>query len=568
MTSIRLARSRAPWAVLFFTASLPASQAAAPGAQIPAVPPGAGSILQQIQPIEPPAPSTNNPGLVIEERGARELPPSAPFLVKRIRITGNAAFSTGTLHALIGNSEGKSLSLPDLYELAALITDYYHRHGYPLSRAIIPAQTIQDGEVEIDVIEAHYGKIELENRSRVKDSLLRATLSPLHGGQLIEQGGLDRSLLLLSDIPGVDTGATLKPGDAAGTSDLVVQAKPGPATAGNLTSNNYGNRYTGSALVSGEVDLYDPLHDGDLLSANLMSSGHDMDYGRVLYDGLLNGEGTHLGTSYSALHYILGQSLGSLDGYGTARVANLYARQAFARSLDFDLYAQLQFDRKELRDDVGTSGVRTDRHLNNWTASVSGDWRDTHLSGAISTWSLGVTSGYVGFDDAAAERADAATAKIQGRFLQVNAVVARLQSLTPTDVLYVTLSGQWASTNLDPSQKMVAGGPYTVRAYEMSALTGDSGLQATVELRHDLQPWHGQWQAVTFLDGEHVKINENIWTAGANDATLGGAGIGVNWTGSHQLSAKASIATPIGSVPVLAAATGSVRGWIEVAKSF
>jgi len=518
--------------------------------------------------VEPPAPSTNNPGLVIEEPGARELPPSAPFPVKRIRIKGNVAIATTTLHALVREAEGKSLTLSQLYDLAALITDYYHHQGYPLARAIIPAQTIQEGEVEIEVIEAHYGKIEIKNRSRVKDSLLQATLLPLQSGQAIEQRSMDRSLLLLSDIPGVVTNATLKPGEVAGTSDLLVQAAPGPAVAGNVTLDNYGNRYTGSALVSGEVDLYDPLHHGDLLNANVMSAGHDMDYGRVLYDGLLNGAGTHLGASYSALHYILGQSLASLDGYGTARVASLYAKQPLARSIDFDLYGQLQFDRKDLRDDIGASGIRTDRHLNNWSASLSGDKRDTLLSGGLNTWSLGVTSGYVGFDDEAAERADAETAKIQGRFWQGNVVFARLQRLTAKDALYLTLSGQWANTNLDPSQKMIAGGPYTVRAYEMSAVTGDSGVQASAEWRHDLHAWHGQWQAVAFLDSEHVKINENVWTKGTNDATLTGAGLGLNWTGSRQWSAKASVATPIGSRPVLAGTTSSVRGWIEIAKGF
>src|SRR5208283_1596594 len=102
---------------------------------------------------------------------------------------------------------------------------------------------------------------------------------------------------------------------------------------------------------------------------------------------------------YSALHYILGDSLASLDGYGIARVASLWAKQPLVRSVDFDLYGQLQFDRKNLRDDYGVSGIRTDRHLDNWSASLSGDKRDALLSGGLNTWSLGLTSGYVGFDD-------------------------------------------------------------------------------------------------------------------------------------------------------------------------
>jgi hemolysin activation/secretion protein len=532
-------------------------------------PPGAGSILQQIQPVEPPAAPTNNPGLVIEQQGAGKLPPTAPFLVKRIRIKGNAAFDTATLHALVRDAEGKSLTLSQLNDLAALITDYYHRHGYPLARAVIPAQTIQDGEVEIEVIEAHYGKIELDNRSRVKDSLLQATLLPLQSGQAIEQRRLDRSLLLLSDVPGIVTGATLKPGEAVGTSDLLVQSAPGPAVAGNITLDNYGNRYTGSALIGGELDLYAPLHHGDLLNANVLSSGHDMDYGRVLYDVLLNGEGTHLGGSYSALHYILGGSLASLDGHGTAEVESLWAKQPLVRTVEHNLYGQLQFDRKQLRDDIGVSGIRTDRHLDNWTASLSGDQRDAILSGGINTWSLGLTSGYVGFDDAAAERADAATAKIQGHFVQGNAIFARLQRLTPKDALYVTLSGQWANANLDPSQKMVAGGPYTVRAYEMSAVSGDIGVQASAEWRHDLaRAWHGQWQAVAFLDSERVRVNKSVWTTGINEATLSGAGLGLNWTGPAQWSAKAYIAERLGAAPVLVGSAASARAWLEIGKGF
>jgi hemolysin activation/secretion protein len=562
LTTIRPARFKLSLAVLLLALSAIDVQAAS------TLPPGAGSILQQIQPVEPPSPPTNNPGLVIEQQGAEELPPTAPFLVRSIRIKGNAAFGTAPLHALVRDAEGKSLTLSQLYDLAALITDYYHRHGYPLARAIIPAQTIQEGEVEIEVIEAHYGKIEIDNRSRVKDDLLQATLFPLQSGQAIEQGRLDRSLLLLSDVPGIVAGATLKPGEAVGTSDLLVQSTPGPAAAGNVTLDNYGNRYTGSALIGGELDLYAPLHHGDLLDATVQSSGHDMDYGRVLYDVLLNGAGSHLGGSYSALHYILGESLASLDGYGTARVASLWGKQPLVRTVAFNLYGQLQFDRKQLRDDIGVSGIRTDRHLDNWTASLSGDKRDAILSGGINTWSVGLTSGHVGFDDATAERADAATAKIQGRFLQGNAIFARLQRLTPKDTLYVTLSGQWANTNLDPSQKMVAGGPYTVRAYEMSALTGDSGIQARAEWRRDLLAWHGQWQAVAFLDSEHVTVNKNVWTSGTNDATLSGAGLGLNWSGTHQWSVKGSIATHLGSTPVIAGATSSVRGWIEAAKGF
>jgi hemolysin activation/secretion protein len=557
-------RSGAAW----FVALVPYAAIAAAAAPAAPVPPGAGSLLQQIQPVEPPPAPGDNPGLVIEPQGGATLPPTAPFPVTSLQISGNTAFDTATLHALIAGAEGKDLTLPELNGWVVRITDFYHAHGFPLARALIPAQTIRDGVVSVEVIEARYGKILLENHSRVSDALFDGTLAPLKSGQVIGQTALNHALLLLSDTPGAVPSATVKPGEAAGTSDLLVQVTPGPAVTGNVTADNYGNRYTGRARIGGEIALSDPLHHGDVLDASVLSSGKDMEYGRVTYDFLLNGAGTHLGASYSALHYALGDSLASLEGHGTADVASVWAKQPLVRSVNVDLYAQLQLDRKVLKDDIDVSAIHTHRHLDNWTANLAGDERDAMWSGGVTTWSLGLTSGRLGFDDAMAEIADAATADTRGAFLQGNATLARLQRMTAKDSLYLTVSWQWANANLDPSQKMVAGGPYTVRAYDMSALSGDGGIQTSVEWRRDLAAWHGQWQAVAFVDTERLNINENVWTAGTNTATLNGAGLGLNWTGPNQWTAKASVATRLGPVPDLGNASSSTRAWLSIAKGF
>lgn len=531
--------------------------------------PGAGAILQQVQPVTPPSPSPSGTGLTIERDDAAKLPTSAPFMVQSIQITGNTLFDTPTLQALVADAEGKSLTLSQLGELAARITDYYHSHGYPLARAIIPAQTIQSGIVRIEIIEARYGKISLDNRSRVNDPLLQATLSPLQSGQAIGQTELDHALLLLSDVPGVVVAATLKPGESVGTSDLLVNTTPGPAVTGNVVLDNYGNRYTGRTRIGGTVNLINPLHHGDVLSASGLSSGGGMNYGRIAYESLLSGRGTRMGGAYSALKYVLGDTLASLDAHGTAQVGSLWAKQPLVRSRDVNLYGQIQYDRLKLRDHIDASAIQTDRHLDNWTVSLAGDARDAFLSGAVSAWNLGWTAGRVGFDNAAAQLADAGSAKTQGSFSKWNANLVRLQSLSPKNGLYLAFSGQWANTNLDSSQKMTAGGPYTVRAYDMGAVSGDTGYLGTIEFRHNLgTAWQGQWQAVAFVDSAHVTVNKNTWVAGTNSATLSGVGVGLNWAGADQWTARAYIATPIGSTPALVGATNSVRAWVEVGKRF
>jgi hemolysin activation/secretion protein len=235
--------------------------------------PGAGSILQQTQPAMPPAPSPTGTGLAIEQEGGVTLPPSAPFLVEATHLSGNTVFDTPTLHALIAEVEGKSLTLAQLGEIVARITDYYHSHGYLLARAIIPAQSIRAGTVRIEIIEARYGQIALDNHSRVVDPLLQATLSALQSGQAVSENPLNHALLLLTDIPGVAVVATLKPGEAVGTSDLQVETASTPAVAGDVALDNDGNRYIGRARLGGTVSLIDPLHHGDTLSLTGLTSG-------------------------------------------------------------------------------------------------------------------------------------------------------------------------------------------------------------------------------------------------------------------------------------------------------
>jgi hemolysin activation/secretion protein len=535
-------------------------------AEIPV--PGAGSILQQIQPVKPPPPSPAGTGLHIEPEEGTTVPPGATFEVKTLRISGNTLFDTSSLHALVADAEGKRLTLSLLIALAARITDYYRVQGYPLSRAIIRAQVIRDGVADIEVIEARYGRIGLDNRGRVNDRLLQATLSPLQSGQPVSQRALDHSLLLLSDVPGIVVDATLKPGETVGTSDLQVNTMPGPAIVGNVVLDNYGNRYTGRARIGGTVNVINPLNRGDVLSASGLNSGSGLSYGRLAYESLLNGQGTRAGASYSALHYRLGGSLESLGAHGTAQAASVWAKHPLVRRPDVNLYGKLHLDRLDLRDDIDASSIRTHRRLHTSTASLAGDARDAFGSAAVNIWHVGWTVGRVDFDDAVAQFADASTARTQGGFSRWNASLARLQSLSAKSTLYLVLSGQWASANLDSSQKMIAGGPYTVRAYDIGAIAGDTGYLATVEFRQDLGSDHGRWQALAFIDSAHVKVNKTAWVAGTNSATLSGAGVGLNWAGPNLWYARAYVAKRIGSTPVLVADSASTRAWIEVGKGF
>src|SRR5690606_4661576 len=114
----------------------------------------------------------------------------------------------------------------------------------------------------LQVVEARYDDIDVANRSRVGDALVRATLAPMQPGQPVTQASLDRALLLLGDLPGVDPHATLRPGSQPGTTQVDVATEPAPMFDGEVYLDNSGTRYSGRARAGASLDINNPLRHG------------------------------------------------------------------------------------------------------------------------------------------------------------------------------------------------------------------------------------------------------------------------------------------------------------------
>jgi hemolysin activation/secretion protein len=528
-------------------------------------PPSGGQLLRQLT-LPPAPPPADKPALTVEQNDKARAGDTTPIPVRQIRITGNTFLPTSQLHALVASGEGQTLTLGQLQALADRITQRYHQRGYPLARAYVPAQNVQDGTVTLAVLEARYGKVTLNNASTTSDRPLSTTLAPLAGGTPVSQDTLDRSLLLLSDIPGVIVNSTLRPGTATGTSDLQVDATSAPRYSGLLALDDFGNRYTGRARVTGILNVNSFLHQGDKLDVNALSSGSGMSYGQLGYRYLLNGQGTTLGAATSYLHYRLSGSLSGLQAHGTAQVDSVNLMHPLVRSTAGNLYVQLQFDHKQLHDDIDAASIRTDRHTNGWAAVVAGDRRDEH---GVTNFNVSGTVGRVTFDNGASQTADHFGANTQGADSHYDLTVARLQQLDQADALYFAFTGQLANKNLDPADQFYLGGPSNARGYDVGALTGTEGNLITAEWRRTLSmPLEGAWLASLFTDRGHIQVYKDVFTPGTNTATLSDVGVGLHWDGPREWAVSAQVATRVGpSSPLLHSDSGA-RIWLQAQKGF
>jgi hemolysin activation/secretion protein len=538
--------------------------------------PNAGSLLQNQQSSAPRPASAQIPMPLPAAAAAAAIPAGSAFLVRQLRIEGNTAFDSAALHPLISGMEGQRLTLADIGSGIDAISAHYRAAGYPLARAIVPAQTVEDGVLRIQVIEASWGRVELQNHSAVTDAMLLRTLSGPSPGAAVHLPTLERATLLLSDLPAVNPRAVLRAGDGTGVTDLVVDVQPGAPLTASALLDNHGSPYTGVARSSGNVQWNNPLGRGDTLAfSGTTSEGGGMNYARLAYEIPVWLAGMQAGLESTGLQYRLGDSAASLQASGSATQSSVWLRGSLLRSSQTNLNARLGYTNNVLRDHVDATDVQTDRTLNVWHLEFSGERSDNWLGGGMTTAGVAVYAGRVGFDNAAAAELDAAAADTADNFVRGTLALSRTQSWGQRTTVLLNLNAQWAQKNLDSSQKFSLGGPGNVRAYRSGSLSGDIGASASLELRYTLPlPERlqdtGVWQLAAFVDGAQLQTNRNAWASGSNAAGVVGAGLGLHWQGPKGWTGRASIASALGELPTQLDGSNATHSnaWLELALAF
>jgi hemolysin activation/secretion protein len=532
------------------------------------VAPGAGQLLQQA-PQAPVPQQADKPSLSIPESREAKSADTTPIPVIRFEVSGNKSFDTVTLHELVASGEGHTLTLGQIDALVARISAWYHQHGYALSYAYIPAQSVNNGIIKVKVIEARYGKIKITNASHVNEELVRKTVGDLRPGEQVDSGDLERGLLLLQDLPGANAHAVLSPGSNTGESDLAVQVAPSARVTGQVGVDDLGDVYTGRTRGSASINVNNLLGLGDVLGANLMTAGNGFTLGQVSYQATVNGFGTRVGASYSELYYAVGDSLQSAGAHGTAGMASAWLVQPLIRSADLNLSTRLEYDHRDLDDVLSSAGLDDRRHIDSVALSLLLDWRDDLLGGGDNHANLSVTPGVVTFGNAAAQAADVAAANTHGNSVILNAGLDRLQTVAGDTALYGSVSWQYSDENLDSSQQWLLGGADSVRGYRVSTIGGSSGVLGTLELRHIFRFQSiGPLQGSVFLDNGFVKVAAWNWAADQNAYDLSSAGLGLAWAGRDGLVVKVQVAEPFGGAPQAIGGRPGTQVWAQLVQSF
>lgn len=521
------------------------------GAQVP----DAGRALREAAPAQPPqvpAPQTSLPQPLPSVPSAAQAParPAADqvsFVLTDVSFTGNTRFSSAALQALMTDHLGRRVTLADLQMLAERVTALYRDADYILTRTVVPAQDVSAGRVEFSVLEGRLGRVRIERIDdvHVRDSVIDGMVSHLPTDRPLTRRELERAVLMLSDMPGLQAQTSIESGDQPGTYDLIVELKAPPRVSFSVDLDNEGSRATGRYRVGASARMNSPFARGDNLDLRLFNSfGKGLSFGRASYETPVGASGWRTGIAVARVQYELGEDFGALDAYGSANVLELSASYPLLRSRTQNLFVKAGLEFKQLRDHIGAVALLSDKRTRDLNFGLLYEQRDNLVGGGYTSASLTVYVGELDLrspEDLAADQ-DPSGRHTNGRFVHAGYSASRLQSLGARLSAYVALAGQWANKNLDSADRIAIGGARAVRAYSSASGIGDEACIANLELRWSATP---DLSLSGFYDIGRVRINHRPDAATtANHATLAGAGIGLYWAAANGAALRASLAWP------------------------
>lgn len=462
---------------------------------------------------------------------------------------------------------GRDVPIASLCEVRDRAATTLRKMGYLAAVQVPPQRIEKGGTVRMDIFMARLVAIEVRGDAGRSEKLIAAHMEALKGQPVFNVQEAERHLLLARDLPGYDVRLALRPagtapGEVVGEVHVVRQRVELDVNVQNLGSNAVG-RFGGVARLRlndltglGDSTVFSIFNTAQPSEQTVLQAGHSMALG---HDGLrLSGDFTYAWSkpgiegidlssetmiATAALSYpVVRRQAETLLASGGIDLINQDVRFGPAKdSLSRDrlrvLFMRLEgelIDPDSLVSTVGYSGVEP-----RWRVGGSMELRQG-LAGLGASSPCGPT--FAGCPDGLSQLDGDPSAFV------VRAAAQAEYRPSPLWTLALAPRAQYSPDVLLSYEQMSAGN-YTVgRGYDPGALTGDSGVGVSAELRYGrISPKRLGAVAVqpyVFFDAAWL-WHESRGFAGLDPQKLYSAGGGLRATWSNHARIDLTLATPL-----------------------
>lgn len=508
---------------------------------------------------------------VVEEEAlaARE----AKTQINNITVSGVTLFTEAEVRAVVQPYENRVLSVREMQKAADLVTDLYRQKGYVTSRAYLPPQKIENGRLEIKVIEGMTGDVEIKGNRFFKTSLLKRLLD-LKKGAFFNYNALRKGLSRINRQQDRNARAVLMPGKEAGTTDTVVEVKDNLPVHVGLDWDNYGSRYLERNRYKTTVTHNNLLGLDDVFTFQyqlseaerykLFSARYVLPVSNDLKVGLFG----------ASSHLRLGKEFEDLNARGKSRLYSVYAIRTLLDTENTDLVFNVGFDYKDIfnfqaGEETSRDRLRVGRF--GFDLDVTDGLGRTLVSQEAD---FGIPDIMGGLDD---QDARASRSGSGGKFVKNILNLLRLQKMPFDSTILWKNQIQVSPYILPAAEQFQIGGIANVRGYPPAEVVGDSGYAMTwewsfpvylvpkdVKIPFSKAKLYDALRVVAFYDWANAHLRRP--QAGEEkNKTLRGAGVGVRFNLPESFFAKVEFAWPLDNTP---SDGDRLHTWFEVSKTF
>jgi hemolysin activation/secretion protein len=486
-----------------------------------------GQIERQLE--RPPEPTTR-PGAVTIPEPSQTPPPNAAdirFVLERLTVGGVTAYAADALRGVYANALGREVTLADIYQIADRLTARYRNDGYILSQVLVPAQSVENGSLRLQAVEGYVASVRVEGGRPSLNARVGRHAEKIRAARPLTAGALERHVLLANDIPGVQVRAVLAPSSTPGAADLVLQVFERRYAAG-FSSDTRGSRAQGRQRLFGDFALHSLLGGASLTELRAVSTGdRELGYVAAAYDQSVGTEGTTIGIAGSYV-YSRPQELALIPLELTTRseALTITLSHPLVRSRARNLYVRASLAAFNSRTTVFGVKDSADR-VRAVRVGLTVDFSDG--LGAINLADVEFSQGLSGLG--ASSNDDQYLSRATGRtdFRKTTLYAVRLQALPDNWSLALSVSAQYALTDLLSPELFAVGGDQFGRGYDFAELLNDHGVAGKLDLRYS-HTW-GTSRPTTLMPYSFVDFGR-VWQRTrfpgldpTQSATSSGAGI-------------------------------------------
>ncbi len=486
-------------------------------------------------------------------------PPAAAaftFRLRAVRLVGNSVFVTDVLKAEYDDLLGRSVSVADIFAIANRLTSYYGNHGYPLSRAIVPAQEIgSDGLITIQIVEGYADTVPVEGAA-ANNPIVQGHARKIAGERPLSSKTLERELLLADDLPGLKVKSVLKKSDVGlGATTVILDTQRDKPFEYSVTLDNRGSDAVGPWQLDLKATANNLLQENSATSVRLVSASlsNEFLFATLEHEVVLNSEGTRLRFGLKASNSVPGTEIfDDIELRTDAQTVFMELSHPFIRSRNANLYGHVLFEGRNSQAEALGAPLFKDK-LRSLRFGL--DFDNSDAFGGLNTVSAELSKGLRGLG--ANSNEDPLNSREFGKvdYAKLTVEAARIQDLSEASSSLTGWSlrgaafGQFTSDALMSSEECSLGGEDFGRAFDSSALSGDRCFAASLELRYQAKQTgiFDALQYYSFIDGARVSnLDDN---ASGNWDSLSSAGLGArfnfneHYIGSIEVAKQLRIST-------------------------